>query len=288
MQTLAWRSNILLFLTAMIWGFAFVAQRVGMDFVGPFTFNGLRFALGGISLLPLLWLHRSRPTHNAPKTALWGGALAGLILFMGATLQQIGVIYTTAGKAGFITGLYVILVPLIGLLWKQRPGAATWLGAGLAVVGMYLLSVTRNLTISFGDVLVLIGAFFWAAHVHLIGWLTKKIDPLPLSLFQFATCSALSLIAALLTEPIPASGVEQAWLPILYGGLLSVGVAYTLQVIGQQHARPAHAAIILSLEAVFAVTGGWIILGETLSWRGLLGCALMLAGMLVSQLNKPG
>jgi len=282
------RSNILLLLTAIIWGFAFVAQRVGMNYVGPFTFNGMRFVLGSLSLLPLLWFNygRSGRALNVDLwAALWGGIPAGLVLFIGATLQQVGVVYTTAGKAGFITGLYVVIVPLMGLLWGQRTGRRVWLGALLAVVGLYLLSVSEQLTIAPGDALVLIGAFFWAGHVQLIAWLTRKVDPLPLAFFQFVVCAILSLSVAALTEAVSMNDIVAAGLPILYGGVMSVGVAYTLQVVGQKGAHPAHAAIILSLETVFALLGGWLVLKEPLSLRGGLGSALMLSGMLVSQLE---
>ncbi|MBN1934668.1 MAG: DMT family transporter [Anaerolineae bacterium] len=295
MKSVVWKSNVLLLLTAIIWGFAFVAQRVGMNYVEPFMFNGVRFALGSASLLPLLWFDRRRRGNDAgaarvdAQSALWGGALAGAVLFMGSTLQQAGVVYTTAGKAGFITGLYVVIVPLMGLLWGQHSHGRIWLGALLAVVGLYLLSVSGQFTFSPGALLVLIGAFFWAGHVQVIAWLTRKIDPLVLSFFQCMVCSALSLIAAAFTESISVAGIVQAAVPILYGGVMSVGVAYTLQVVGQKGAHPAHAAIILSLEAVFALIGGWLLLDETLSARGGIGCTLMLIGMLVSQLElRPG
>jgi drug/metabolite transporter (DMT)-like permease len=284
------KSNILLLLAAMLWGFAFVAQRAGMEHVGPFIFNGVRFALGGISLLPLILVNRKRrsgndlPSANRRIFAL-GGGLAGLALFIAASLQQIGIIYTTAGKAGFITGLYVIIVPILGLLGRQRTDIGTWIGAVIAATGLYFLSVTENFTISPGDLLVLISAFFWAVHVHIIGWLSARTDPIKLAFFQFLACSALSLAAAVSIETISIQALSRAIIPILYGGLVSVGIAFTLQVVGQRHAHPAHAAIILSLETVFAVIGGWLILSENLSPRSGLGCALMLAGMFLSQLR---
>lgn len=290
MRTL--KSDALLMLTATIWGFAFVAQRVGMEYVGPFTFNGVRFALGSLSLVPLMLLKRKNPsaiTALLPpadrQTVAWGGALAGLALFMGASLQQVGLVHTTAGNAGFITGLYVVIVPLLGLFWRQRPDLGTWIGAVLAAAGLYLLSVTAAFEIAFGDLLVLVGAFFWAAHVLIIGWLSPRIESIQLACIQFAICSLLSLITAAALETMTLQGLMGAALPILYGGLLSVGVAYTLQVVAQRDARPAHAAIILSLESVFAALGGWLLLGELLSARALVGCSLMLAGMLLSQLQ---
>lgn len=288
MKTL--RTDLLLLLTAFIWGFAFVAQRVGMEHVGPFTFNAVRFALGGLTLLPVaLFLRRKGWAQAGPtRPLIWAGPLVGLVLFGGASLQQAGIVTTTAGNAGFITGLYVILVPLSGLLWGQRAGAGAWVGALLAVAGLYLLSVTEALTIQSGDLLVLLGAFFWTAHVQLIGWLTRRVDALLLSVVQFLVCAVLSLAVALGSESIQAQGLAGAAPAILYGGLLSVAVAYTLQVVAQRTARPSHAAILLSLESAFAALGGWLMLGEQLTPRALLGCALMLAGMLLSQLlRKP-
>ena len=283
----------LLLLTAVIWGSAFVAQRAGMKYVGAFTFNGIRFGLGLLVLLPLvMWAPRGRKhnpvsenrQHAFRRPALWGGALAGLVLFTAAGLQQLGLVHTTAGKAGFITGLYVIIVPVLGLFWGLKSAKGGWLGACLAVAGLYLLSVTKDFTLAPGDLLVLLGAFFWAGHVLVVGWLSPRVNRLRLACAQYAVCSALSLIAAELTEKIILESVLQAAVPILYGGVISVGMAYTLQVVAQRYAPPAHAAIILSLEAVFAAAAGWLILGEVMSARGMIGAGLMLAGMLTAQL----
>ncbi|NOY09463.1 MAG: DMT family transporter [Spirochaetes bacterium] len=276
----------LLLLTASIWGFAFVAQRIGMKYIQPFTFNGVRFALGSLSLLPL-WFIKTDSASGKPESgfsilALYG-LLAGSVLFLGVSLQQVGIVYTTAGKAGFITGLYVVLVPLSGLFWGQKPGLSRWLGALLAVTGLYFLSITGNFTISRGDFLVLVSAFFWAAHVQIIGWLSPKVNSVKLASIQFAVCSILSLTAAFIFETVNPAGIVKAAVPIIYGGLFSVGIAYTLQIIAQKTAQPTHAAIIMSLEGVFAVLGGWVILGETLSPRNILGCILMLAGMILAQ-----
>jgi drug/metabolite transporter (DMT)-like permease len=290
-QQLVFKADSLLLLTAVIWGFAFVAQRIGMDYVGPFTFNGVRFALGSLVLLPfILWnggLSNGRSKQGASvdaKTLLLGGCLTGLAIFAGASLQQVGLVYTTAGKAGFITGLYVVIVPILGLFFGQKPGIGTWVGAVLAATGLYFLSVTEQFTIEFGDFLELLGAFFWAGHVLVLGWLSPKVDSLKLAFFQYVACSILSLITAAFFEVMAVSSILQAMVPILYGGVLSVGIAYTLQVVAQRHAHPAHAAILLSLEAVFAAVGGWLILSETLTPRGIFGCVLMLSGMLLSQL----
>lgn len=291
MHLRTYRADALLLLTAAIWGFAFVAQRVGMAYVGPYTFNGVRFALGSLSLIPLLLVLERRESaidRDLPRTPwprlLWGGALAGLFLFAGASLQQVGLVYTTAGNAGFITGLYVVIVPIMGLFLRQQTHAGTWMGALLAASGLYFLSITASLTIAWGDFLVLVGAFFWAAHVLIIGWLSPRMEALRLAMTQFAVCAALSLATAVACETITWEGIRQAAVPILYGGLGSVGVAYTLQVVAQKDAHPAHAAIFLSMEAVFAAVGGWWLLAEMLTPRALLGCGLMLSGMLISQL----
>jgi drug/metabolite transporter (DMT)-like permease len=281
------RANALLLITAMIWGFAFVAQRVGMDYIGPFTFNAVRFGMGSLSLVPLIRATRRRREHRAPWPLLVkGGVIAGVVLFAGASLQQVGLVTTTAGKAGFITGLYVVLVPLMGLLWGQRVSWLTWLGAVLAVVGLYFLSVTERLTVQPGDLWVLLGAVGWTIHVHLIDRLTARIDPLPLASVQFAVCSLLSFVVALSSETITAAGLSGALLPLLYGGLMSVGIAYTLQVVAQRDAHPTPAAIIMSLESAFAAVGGGLMLGEELGVRGTIGAALMLVGMVLAQIKR--
>ena len=287
------RADFLLMVAAVIWGSAFVAQRVGMSHVGPLTFNGIRFALGAMVLLPLTRRRDPEPEvegspaqHRMGWPTVRGGALAGLVLFVAATLQQVGLVYTTAGKAGFITGLYVIIVPLLGLLWGHRPGWGGWLGAGLATVGLYLLSVTGTFTFAPGDLWELFGALFWAIHVLLLSWLSPRMDGIRLACAQYVVCSLLSLIVAGFTEAITRDGLHGALIPILYGGILSVGVAYTLQVVAQRDAPATHAAIILSLEAVFAALAGWLILDEMLSLRGLIGCILMFSGMLTALLRS--
>jgi drug/metabolite transporter (DMT)-like permease len=283
-------NDSLLLLTAVIWGMAFVAQRVGMEHVGPFTFNAARFALGALFLVPFALVRgpwSGTPAGDdgrRPIGALRAGLIAGAVLVFGASLQQIGLVSTTAGKAGFITGLYVVLVPLSGLLWGQRTGWSAWTGAILCVVGLFFLSVTAGFAIERGDLFVLAGSFFWAAHVQVVGWLSPRTDPVRLACVQFAVCSVASTGGALLTEHVSSAAIMAAAGPILYGGLLSVGVAFTLQVVAQRSAPPAHAAILLSLESVFAAIGGSLLLGERLGARGALGCALMFAGMLVSQI----
>lgn len=284
------RAVFILLLTAAIWGFAFVAQRVGMEHVGAFTFNGIRFALGSISLLPVIYFLGKKSDTNEEekidadlKTTVKSGIIAGCVLFIAASLQQIGLIYTTAAKAGFITSLYIVLVPILGIFLKQKTHYTTWIGALTAVIGLYFLSINENFTIEFGDFLEIIGAFFWAGHIQLIDRFVKKVDAIKLSSAQFATCSVLSLITALIFEGIDLSGISSALVPILYGGIMSAGVAYTLQAVGQKYAKPSHAAIALSMEAVFAAIGGILLLSESLPLKGYLGCLLMLAGMLITQ-----
>ena len=279
-------ADLLLLLVALIWGFGFVAQRVGMDHLGPYTFNGIRFLLGGLCLLPLAirrapvpmeWKKRRIPLVKA-------GMLAGVVLFIAATLQQVGLQYTTAGKAGFITGLYVVLVPIIGLLFRQRTTTGTWLGAVTAVIGLYLLSVTEDFRIAPGDLLELIGAVFWAGHVLMLSYLSPRTVPVRLAMAQFVVCGALSLLTGIILETITLQAIMDAVVPIFYGGVCSVGAGYTLQVVVQRKAHPSHAAILLSMESPFAALGGWLLLSEVLSGRALTGCGLMLAGMLLSQL----
>ena len=290
MKTSTLRSDLLLLLSAMIWGLAFVAQRVGMDYVGPFTYTGVRFLLGGISLIPLLYIfpHTTPHTKKKPLSLFWqkwGGLLAGLLLCVGISLQQYGLQFTSAGKTGFITGLYVVLVPVFGLVVRHKTGPGTWIGVILAVCGMYFLSVTGNFHISGGDLLIIISTVFWAFHVLTIGWLSSYNHPIKLSIQQFLTAGFISLLIAFVFETVKLSTILQAAFPILYGGLFSVGVAFTLQVVVQKTAHPAHAAIIMSLETVFAAFGGWLLLDEHLSSRALLGCLLMLCGMLFAQFN---
>ncbi len=283
MKRISTGSEALLLLASVIWGLAFVAQRAGMEHVGPFIFNAVRFALGSAALLPFVLLSARRGQRKTNSRVYLYGIIAGTILFLGASFQQIGIVSTTAGKAGFITGLYVVLVPVLGLAIGHKTGAGTWAGVVFAASGLYLLSFRGDLSISSGDLLVLAGTFFWAAHVLFIGSVAKKTYPLLLAMIQFLTCSILSLVATFLFETVETSGLVKAAVPILYGGILSVGIAYTLQVVAQKKVPSSHAAIILSLETVFAAAGGWIVLGETIPVRGLIGCALMLTGIIISQ-----
>lgn len=287
-------TNLLLLLTACIWGFAFVAQRVGMEYVSPFGFNGIRFALGALSLLPLLirpqrFLQQgSEPSipHSGRFSLLKRGLIAGFLLFGGSSLQQVGIVYTTAGKAGFITGLYVVLVPLIGTIFGTRSGAYRWIGALCAAIGLYFLSVTGDFQIGRGDFLVFLSAFFFAFHVLYLSRVSPLHDPIPLSILQYGVVSLLSMGTALFTETLEIDSFISAWLPILYGGIFSVGIAYSLQVIAQKKAHPTHAAILLSMEGLFAALGGALLLHETFTLRETFGALLMLGGMILGQWER--
>ncbi|MBF7729744.1 DMT family transporter [Pseudomonas sp. N040] len=288
MHRQALRADLLMLLTAIIWGSAFIAQRLGMDSIGPFLYSGLRFTLASAVLLPLILFLERRVEHRKPEAfnpgLLLGGLIMGLALTVGMSLQQVGLLFTSVTNSGFITGLYVIIVPLLGLLLGHKTGLGIWMGAGLAVVGMFLLSVGENFQVASGDWLQLAGAFVWAAHVLLVGHFASRHDALQLALIQFAVCGLISLLLALAFEPIELGAILAALPAILYGGLLGVCVGFTLQVIAQKDAIPSHAAVILSMEALFAAMFGALLLDEALSLRGYFGCALMFAGMLLAQL----
>jgi drug/metabolite transporter (DMT)-like permease len=295
MKSKSVQGDALMLLAAVLWGAAFVAQRAAMRHMGPMTFNGVRFALGALALLPVIAFFRRRRAvrqtdGSTPVGSLRlhivGGVAAGLVLLLAATLQQAGIVYTTAGKAGFITGLYMPLVPILGLFLGQRTSFATWTGATLAVVGLYFLSITGPMQINRGDGLVMLCAVVWAVQVLLIGILAPKTDPLLLGLVQFSVVAVGSLIGAGWAETITMDALRAGAVPIAYGGLVSVGIAFTLQLVGQRTSPPAHAALLLSLETVFAGLTGYWILGERFGGRELAGAALMLVGMLLSQLPR--
>ena len=284
----SFQANLILLLTALIWGFGFVAQRMGMDHLGPYTFNVCRFLVGAFSLLPLLFFLRKKEGGSTElNPSFWKfSILAGFALFGGATFQQVGIQYTTVGKAGFITGLYVVIVPLLGLCLRQKIGKWTVIGSFLAVLGLYFLSIKEDFSMGWGESLVLFGAFFWAMHVQIIGSVTEhNLDPLKLALVQYLVCAGLNLGLCLALETFTFYEVQMASGAILYAGVVSVGIAFTLQVVAQKRIKPSQAAIVLNLEAVFAVLAGWLFFTELLSKRELLGCLLMLAGMMLSQLS---
>jgi drug/metabolite transporter (DMT)-like permease len=281
----AWRADGLLLLTAVLWGSGFVAQRAGSEHLGPLAFNAARYVIAAVALTPvaLRW-GLQRPAGGAPP---WhtgaAGLAAGVVLFAAGWLQQAGVGSTTAGNAGFITGLYVVLVPFLAWLRGGRLPASTWPAAALALLGLYLLSVTGDWSLGRGDALVLASAVLWAVHVLLVARFAPWINGILLAWLQMAVSAVLSLVLAFAFEAIPWIGIRAAFGPILYNGLVCGAVAFTLQILGQRHAPPAHAAILMSLEAVFAAFFGWWLLGERLGARGLAGCAFMFLGMAVSQ-----
>ena len=283
------KSLLILLLTAIIWGLAFVAQKAGMEFIGPFAFNGIRFTLGAASLLPLL-LFQKYFTNNSKQeidgsSTLKGGIIMGIVLFIASSLQQVGIIESTAGNAGFITSLYIIFVPFIGIFIKHKINKEVWLGAVLAVIGLYFLSVNNQLQMAAGDSLVLLSAVFWAIHIVLIGHYAPKVNILLLSIIQFTVSAILNLIVAFIFEETEWQMVSDALYPILYGGIMSIGVAYTLQMVGQKNVAPSKAAIILSFESVFALLGSWLILNEIIDFRKGMGAAIMLFGLIISQVK---
>lgn len=287
MRSQALRADFLMLITAMIWGTAFVAQRIGMDNIGPFLFTGLRFALGALALLPLvIYLGRTKARHEPflQRGLLLGGLSMGLALTVGINLQQVGLLFTSVTNSGFITGLYVIVVPLLGLIIGHRTGLGTWVGAFLAVAGMALLSIGEDFNVASGDWIQLAGAFVWGLHVLLVSFFVSRHDAIRLAFLQFATCAVVSLLLALIFEEIEPTSIWLAGPALIYGGLFAVAVGYTLQVVAQKHAIASHAAIILSLEAVFAAIAGALFLEESLTLRGYMGCVLMFIGMLAAQL----
>ena len=315
-------NNILLALTALIWGSAFVAQSVGMDYLGPFTFNSIRSAMGGLVLLPVLFIlkgrgRKSRQPESAAgepsayvssmggpsagdssmgessvgessvgdrKTLVTGGILCGIALAVASSLQQIGIVYTSAGKAGVITALYILIVPIIRLFLGRRAGRKVWIGVALAMAGMYFLCITDGFSISKGDFLVFLCAVIFSVHILVIDHFAPKVDGVALSCIQFLVCGILCAVPMLALERPQVDEILAAWMPLAYAGVLSCGVAYTLQVIAQKNTDPTVASLLLSLESVFSVLTGWVILGERLSGRELFGCALVFAAVLLAQL----
>ncbi|OED48262.1 hypothetical protein ACH42_02480 [Endozoicomonas sp. (ex Bugula neritina AB1)] len=292
MKTKALRADLLLLLIAAIWGFAFVAQIKGMDHMGPFFFNACRFGLGFISLLPVYFYLEKvsiqqghKKTYDHRLLAIWG-IPTGIVLFAASSLQQIGLLYTTAGNSGFITGFYIILVPILGIALGHSTRPSTWVGGSIALAGLYFLTVKDGLSFNKGDLFTLGSALMYAIQILMIGILSRRVHPLQLSLQQFLVSAILSLAAAMIYEIVSIDALLKSLIPILYTGIFSTSVAFTLQVVAQREAPSSHAAIIMSLEAVFAVIGGWLILNEQLGLQGLIGCTLMMAGMLISQFKR--
>ena len=298
MNSLQLRNSFLLLLTAIIWGVAFVAQSVGMDYVGPFTFTCVRSFIGGLFLIPCIAiLNRLNPARRMERTVpnscmfgdktLWlGGACCGVMLCVASCFQQIGIMYTTVGKAGFITAFYIIIVPLLGLLFGKRCGMLVWAGVLLALVGLYFLCITESLTVEFGDFLIFVCAILFSIHILIIDFFTLRADGVKMSCIQFFVCGGLCAIPMLLFESPDLSQLFAAWKPILYAGVLSSGVAYTLQIVGQKGMNPTVASLILSLESVVSVLAGLLILNQHLSARETVGCAFMFCAIVLAQLPQ--
>ncbi len=287
------RATLLLLLTAVIWGLAFVAQEVGAEYLGTFSFNGIRFLLGAASLTPVIMLFEREPMDGAKwKRLLGGSAVAGTVLFLASALQQYGVqLGTPAGKAGFITGLYTVIVPLLSLiLFHRKTHALVWSGAVLAVAGLLMLNLDEkfNLVIGPGECCLLAGSVMWAVHILVIDKFVTSVSPLKFSMGQFIVCGVESMACAVLWENTTVSAVQSAIVPLFYGGLMSVGVAYTCQALGQKDSDPTVAAIVFSMESVFSVIGGVLILHAHMAWQAYAGCGLILAGIIIAQLNPGG
>lgn len=313
-QKMPLKNSLCLLLAATIWGIAFVAQSVGMEYVGPFTFNGVRSLIGAAVLVPVIFiLNRSKNTNNIPSSNedptasgsssaatqntatassynsrdLWiGGIACGIALFAASNFQQFGIQYTTVGKAGFITACYIVIVPIIGLFLGKKCSPFIWAAVVMALIGLYLLCITDGFSIGLGDVLVLVCAFLFSLHILVIDYFSPKTDGVKLSCIQFLVCGILSTILALILEHPQISSILTAWLPILYAGVMSCGVAYTLQIVGQKNVNPTVASLILSLESCISVLAGWVLLGQKLSAKELIGCVIMFAAIILAQLPE--
>ena len=282
-----WKSPLLLILTATIWGVAFVAQSVGMDYVKPFTFNGVRSLLGAVVLLPVIYvMGRGKKGAGSPKTLWLGGISCGLCLCVATSLQQIGIQYTTAGKAGFLTAMYIIIVPVLGLFLGKKSSPFVGISILLATVGLYLLSIKEGFNIGQGDIYVILCAIVFSVHILVIDYFAPRCDGVKLSCIQFFVCGTISTIIALVFEKPEVSQIFSAWLPIAYAGIMSCGVAYTLQIIGQKGMNPTVASLLLSLESVISVLAGWVLLKQALSVKELIGCVIMFAAIILAQLPE--
>lgn len=286
------KNAAILMLTAFIWGTAFVAQSVGMDYLGPFTFNGVRSLIGAAALLPCIWILQilnkkdgAVKAEENRKDLITGGIACGLLLFAASSLQQIGIQYTSAGKAGFITAFYIVIVPVLGIFLHKRIGWKVWAAVLLALAGLYFLCITEKFTIGKGDIFIFLCALVFSLHIMVIDYFSPKVDGVKMSCIQFFVCGIVSIPFMICTETPSLNAMLAGWIPLLYAGVLSCGVAYTLQIIGQKNVNPAIASLILSLESCFSVLAGWIILGERLSVRESAGCVLMFAAIILAQLS---
>ena len=284
------RQVVLPLITALIWGSAFVTQSLSAAHLGCFSFNALRAIPAVLVLLVLLAvmqrIHpREKYSAEEKRALLRGGLVCGAFLALAINLQQFGMGTTSAGKAGFITALYIVLVPLGAVFLGRKIRRENWAGAGLAVVGLYLLSLHGSFSVAHGDVIIFLSSFFWTAHILFVDRFAARVDAIELSVAQIFVCTVGSIVLAALFETVTAQALLHSWLPIFYGGVMSAGVAFTLQILGQQYAEPGPAAIIMSFESVFGALGGWLLLGEVLTRVEIMGCVLMFLGMLVTQVG---
>ena len=286
------KSSLILLLTATIWGVAFVAQSVGMEYIGPFTFNAIRCVLGGMVLIPVILVLKKKKETGAEnqekgdKKTLWmGGIACGVILCIASNLQQFGIMEASVGKSGFFTALYIVMIPVIGIFIGKRPGIKLWFCVALAVVGMYLLCMKDgSFTIERADIMLLLCALAFSFHILVVDYFSPKVDGVKMSCIQFFVCGVLSAVGMLFTETPDISNIQAAWLPLLYAGLLSCGVGYTLQIVGQKGINPVIASLIMSLESVISALAGWVILGQVLSPKEILGCILMFVAIIITQI----
>lgn len=285
------KSGILLLLTAVIWGTAFVAQSAGADYTGAFTFNCIRSIMGGLVLLPFIFFTKRRSGQaemiRKPAEAsflLKGGVLCGILLFAASNLQQIGIQYTTAGKAGFITALYIVIVPILGVFLKKYVGIRVWFSVAIAAVGLYFLCITETFSIGIGDLYILVCAVCFSLHILTIDYFSPRVDGVKMACIQFFICGLLSGVLMLIFEKPQLDMLLAGWFPIVYAGVMSSGVGYTLQIVGQKNIDPTIASLILSLEAVISVLAGFVFLGERLSVREGIGCVLMFTAIILAQL----
>lgn len=280
------RGNFLLLLTAMIWGSSFVAQSAGADLISPAFFNGTRMLLGSLLLSPLaVYRMRRYVPASSRRTLLLGGACCGVLMFTGSYIQQTGIAYTTAGKAGFLTAIYVVLVPVLGIFLKKKPRPILWVSVALACVGLYFLCfIDKTFSLAMGDAAMLGGAVMFALHIMVVDHFSPLVDGVCLSFVQFLTAGSLGMVVAFITEQPSFAALSAAAVPILYTGVFTMGVAYTLQIVAQKDTDPTVASLILCMESVFAVVFGWLILHETLSLREGVGSVFMFVAILLAQL----
>lgn len=289
-----WLGNLLLITVALIWGCAFVAQSIGMDYVEPFTFTAVRSILGALALLPCIAVFdhinkkKGKAVAKVDGKLLKAGVISGLLLAGAVNLQQVGIMYTSAGKAGFITALYIVLVPISGIFLRKKISGSVWLSVALATGGLYLLCINESLTINNGDILVFLCAFIFAAQILVVDHYAPMVDGVKMAFLQFFVCGIVSLVPMLIWETPNLSNILAAWQPICYTAFMSTSIAYTFQIIGQKYTEPTIASLLMSFEAVFATVAGFIILNEVMTSREFLGCVIMFSALILAQVPVKG